>query len=109
MELTNKTNALKNLLVGVYFDYLNAEFDKIDNDEEPDFNYKKTRENVKSNFCVFDWYSAVLDSNKMEPNIETGCGNELDILTDIIKDLIAVKWEWKIRVKLILFGILIFQ
>ena len=29
----------------------------------------------------------------MEPNIETGCRDELDDLTDIIKDLLAVKWR----------------
>jgi len=42
----------------------------------------------------------------MDPNIETGCGDELDDLTDIIKDLLAVKW--RILVKTMHFGILIF-
>ncbi|MDC9722038.1 MAG: DUF5063 domain-containing protein [Urechidicola sp.] len=95
VELANKTNVLKKLLVGIYSKYLNVEFefDETDYDEEPDFDYKKIRENVKSNFSDFDWYSTVLDSNKMEPNIETGCGDELDDLTDIIKDLLAVKWR----------------
>ena len=29
----------------------------------------------------------------MEPNIEIGIGDELDDLTDIIKDLLEVKWR----------------
>lgn len=95
VELTDKTDVLKKLLVGIYSEYLNTEFefDDADYDEEPEFDYKKIRENVKSNFNDFDWYSIVLDSNKMEPNIETGCGDELDDLTDIIKDLLSVKWR----------------
>jgi len=95
VELTDKIDVLKKLLVGIYSEYLNVkfEFDETNYDEEPDFDYKEIREIVKSNFPNFDWYSIVLDSNKMEPNIETGCGDELDDLTDIIKDLLAVKWR----------------
>lgn len=29
----------------------------------------------------------------MEPNIGTAIGDELDDLTDIVKDLLAVKWR----------------
>ena len=95
VESSDNTELLKKLLVGIYAEYLNAEFefDETEYNEEPEFNYKKIREIVKSNFPDFDWYSMVLDSNKMEPNIETGCGDELDDLTDIIKDLLAVKWR----------------
>ena len=97
VKLSNKVDVLKKLLVGIYSEYLNVEFefDEKDYDEEPDFDYEEIREIVKSNFPDFDWYSMVLDSNKMEPNIETGCGDELDDLTDIIKDLLAVKWRMK--------------
>ena len=35
----------------------------------------------------------VLDSNKMEPDVEIGIGDEIDDLIDIIKDLLAVKWR----------------
>jgi len=35
----------------------------------------------------------VLDLNKMEPNVEIGIGDALDDLTDIIKDLLVVKWK----------------
>lgn len=95
VELTDKTDVLKKLLVGIYSEFLKVEFefDETDYDEEPDFDYKEIKKNVKSNFPDFGWYSSVLDSNRMEPNIEIGIGDELDDLTDIIKDLLAVKWR----------------
>ena len=89
VELTDKTDVLKKLLVGIYSEYLNVEFEF----DETDFDYNEIKQNVKSNFPDFDWYSMVLDSNKMEPSIEIGIGDELDDLTDIIKDLLAVKWR----------------
>lgn len=95
VELNNKTEVLKKLLVGIYSEYLNLEieFDETDYEEEPDFNSNEIKENVKSNFPDFDWYSMVLDSNKMEPNIDIGIGDELDDLAEIIKDLLEVKWR----------------
>ncbi len=95
VELTDKTDALKKLLVGIYSEFLTVEFefDKTDYEDEPDFDYKRILENVKANFPDFRWYSSVLDSNKMEPNMEIAIGDELDDLTDIIKDLLAVKWR----------------
>jgi hypothetical protein len=95
VELTDKTDVLKKLLVGIYSEFLNVEFkfDETDFEQEPDFNYNEIKENVKSNFPDFDWYSMVLDLNKMEPNIEIGIGDALDDLTDIIKDMLVVKWK----------------
>ncbi|CAM1374676.1 DUF5063 domain-containing protein [Tenacibaculum xiamenense] len=95
VELTDKINFLKKLLVGVYSEFLDLvfEFDRMDYNEEPNFDYNEIRRNIKSNFPDFDLYSMVLDSNKMEPNIEIVCGDELDDLTDIVKDLLAVKWR----------------
>lgn len=95
VELTDKADVLKKLLVGIYSEYLKTEFefDETDYEDEPDFDYKEILENVKTNFPDFGWYSSVLDSNKMEPNVEIGIGDELDDLTDIIKDLLVVKWK----------------
>ena len=95
VELTDKIEVLKKLLVGIYSEFLNVEFefDETDYKEEPRFNSNEINQNVKSNFPDFDWYSMVLDSNKMEPNIEIGIGDELDDLVDIIKDLLEVKWR----------------
>ncbi len=95
VELTDKTDVLKKLLVGIYSEFLNMEFefDETDYEEEPDFDYNEIKENVKSNFPSFGWYSMVLDLNKMQPDVEIGIGDALDDLTDIIKDLLVVKWK----------------
>ncbi len=95
VELTDKTDVLKKLLVGLYSEFLKAEFgfDETDYDEEPDYNYSEIKENVKSNFPDFGWYSMVLDINKVEPNVKIGIGDALDDLTDIIKDMLVVKWK----------------
>ena len=95
VDLIDKIDVLKKLLVGIYSEFLNLEFefDETDYNEEPDFDYNEIKKNVKSNFPDFDWYSMVLDSNKMGPDIEIGIGDEIDDLIDIIKDLLAVKWR----------------
>ncbi|WP_283635792.1 DUF5063 domain-containing protein [Aquaticitalea lipolytica] len=95
VDLIDKIDVLKKLLVGIYSEFLNLEFefDETDYNEEPDFDYNEIKKNVKSNFPDFDWYSMVLDSNKMEPDVEIGIGDEIDDLIDIIKDLLAVKWR----------------
>ncbi|TXE13815.1 DUF5063 domain-containing protein [Seonamhaeicola algicola] len=95
VELTDKTDVLKKLLVGIYSEYLNVEFelDETDYDDSPEFNYNEIKENVKSNFTDLDWYSTVLDLNKMEPYVEIGIGDSIDDLSDIIKDLLVVKWK----------------
>lgn len=95
VEMTDKIGVLKKLLVGIYseFQKVKFKFDETDYDEEPDFDYKEILENVKSNFPDFGWYSMVMDLNKMEPNVEIGIGDALDDLTDIIKNLLAVKWK----------------
>ncbi len=93
--ISDKTDVLKKLLVEIYSEYLNLEleFDNKEYKEEPEFDYAEIRQNVKTNFPEFDWYSMVLDLNEMKPNVEIGTGDALDDLNDIIKDLLAVKWK----------------
>ena len=95
VELTDKIETLKKLLIELYSEFLKVEFefDEKEYDKEPNFDYNEIKENVKSNFPDFGWYSMVLDLNKMEPNVEIGIGDALDDLTDIIKDLLVVKWK----------------
>ena len=80
VEIIDKNKVLKKLLVEIYLEFLNVEFQSNNKNykEKPDFDYKEVLKNVKSNFPNFGWYSSVLDSNKMEPNIEIGIGDELD-------------------------------
>lgn len=95
VDTTDKVKTLKKLLVEIYAEYLNIEpdFDKENYGEEPNFEYDAVRENVKLNFPDFDWYSTILDQNKMVPDVEVGIGDAVDDLTDIIKDLLVVKWR----------------
>ncbi len=93
--LEDKTEILKKQLVGLYSEFMNTkfEFDQTDYDDEPNFDYKQILKNVKSNFPSFGWYSTIIDITQVEPNVKTGIGDALDDLTDIIKDLLAVKWR----------------
>jgi hypothetical protein len=96
VELTDKPDYLKKLLVGVYYEFLNVtpEFDETDYDE-PDFDYKEIRKNVESNFPNFGWYGTILDIHRIAQESELATGDAIDDLTDIIKDLLAVKWRFE--------------
>lgn len=95
VDTADKVKTLKKLLVEIYAEYLNVEvdFDKESYEEEPNFEYNAVRKNVKSNFPDFDWYSIILDQNKMIPDIEVAIGDAIDDLTDIIKDMLVIKWR----------------
>ena len=56
VDLIDKIDVLKKLLVGIYSEFLNLEFefDETDYNEEPDFDYNEIKKNVKSNFPDFD-------------------------------------------------------
>jgi hypothetical protein len=97
VELNDKTHVLKKLLVEIYSEFLNveSEFDETDYDEEPDFDYKEIREKVESNFPEFGWYGTILDINKIAQESELAIGDAIDDLTDIIKDLLVVKWRFE--------------
>ena len=92
----DKVQDLKKLLIGIYTEFLNvkSEFDETDYEEEPEFDYKEIRQNVESNFPDFGWYGCIMDSTIIVPEVkDIGTGDAIDDLTDIIKDLLAVKWN----------------
>ena len=97
VELTDKTDVLKKLLVEIYSEFLNAEseFDETDYEEEPDFDYKEIREKVKSNFPELGCYGTILDINKIAQESELAIGDAIDDLSNIIKDLLVVKWRFE--------------
>ena len=50
----------------------------------------------ESNFPDFGYYGCILDSSIIVPEKEDiGTGDAIDDLTDIIKDLLVVKWKIK--------------
>ncbi|MEL7002891.1 MAG: DUF5063 domain-containing protein [Bacteroidota bacterium] len=96
VDSKEKTNVLKKLLVRVYAEFVNIkpEFDETDYDSPPNYDYNEIRKNVEVNFPKFDWYGTVLDINKIEPEAKIVIGDAIDDLTDIIKDLLEVKWRF---------------
>ena len=98
VSVPNKIGELRMLLVEIYSEFLNikSQFDNMDYDEEPQFDYEKIRQNVVSNFPNFGWYGTVLDINNIYAQEEgLGIGDALDDLTDIIIDLLEVKWRFE--------------
>ena len=97
LAIQNKVDVLKVSLVKMYLIYLELEprGDEKIYPDVPDMDYKGIRQNVQSNFPDFGWYSIVLDSNKLELEAEIATGDEIDDLSDIILDLLKVKWRFK--------------
>ena len=97
VELTYNIDVLKKLLVGIYSEFLNteSEFDETDYTEGPDFDYKEIRKNVESNFPDFGWYGTIMDITEIAQESELAIGDAVDDLTDIIGDLIDVKWRFE--------------
>ncbi|MDT0557229.1 DUF5063 domain-containing protein [Ichthyenterobacterium sp. W332] len=96
VESENKTDEIQKLLVGIYSEYLNlsAEFDDSDFDEEPNFDYESIKKNVEANFPEFGWYHSVWESHKIISDADLVTEDSIDDLTDIIKDLLEVKWRF---------------
>jgi hypothetical protein len=94
VQSDNKELEIQQLLVGIYSEYLNleAEFDDEDIEEEPSFDYDSIKKNVEENFPDFGWYHSIRESHKIMPDADLVAGDAIDDLTDIIKDLLAVKW-----------------
>ena len=90
----NKTDEIQKLLVEIYSIYLNlnAKFEDADFDEEPNFNYESIKKNVEANFPEFGWYHSVWNCHKIISDADLLTEDSIDDITDIIKDLLEVKW-----------------
>jgi hypothetical protein len=90
----DKEKSLAKSLVKIYNLYFEIEYE-FDETDYPDFDnekYQNIRQNVESNFKDFGFYKMVLEINDMV-NDEIGIGDAVDDLSDIIKDLLEVKWR----------------
>lgn len=94
---------LKKYLSGIYNIYLNieADFDEKDYKESFDFNYKEIRKNVELNFpslgfyiCVSDIHELKYEKGSSQPIVNSVVGDSIDDITDIIKDMLEVKWRF---------------
>ncbi len=90
-----KERLLEKSLVKIYNLYLDIEYEFDEKDYE-DFDkqkYLNVRQNVESNFPDFGFYKVVLDIEDLANNDENGLGDAIDDLTDIILDLLEIKWR----------------
>ena len=95
LTLTEKDKLLERNLVKVYDLYFNIEY-KFDEADFPDFDKKQfpdIRQNVESNFKDFGLYKTVLDINDLDNLEDAAIGDAIDDLSDIIIDLLEVKWR----------------
>lgn len=96
LALDNKERLLEKALVKIYslsFEII-YEFDEA---KYPDYveiiTCADIRQNVISNFKDYGFYKSVIDSSNLD-NLESNViGDAIDDLTDIISDLLEVKWR----------------
>jgi len=93
--IENKESNLEEDLVKIYSLYFQIKFEPDDTDY-PDYNranYSDIRQTVCSNFPDYGLYKTYLDINDVKNTGDTAIGDAIDDLTDIIKDLLEIKWR----------------
>jgi len=96
-ESENKVNELKKLLVEIYSEYLNVEsdFEQKDLEDEPEFDFKEIIRNVETNFPKFGLYHSFFDTHNTIPDGGLVKGDAINDLSDIIIDMLIVKWRFE--------------
>lgn len=95
LTVTDKEKLLERHLVRIYDLYFDIEY-KFDETHFPDFNKSQLpniRQNVASNFKDFGFYKTILDINDIDNLEDIAIGDAIDDLTDIITDLLEIKWR----------------
>ena len=95
LTTTDKEKELEKNLVKIYSLYFDIEF-KFDETDYPDLDkteYTDIRQNVTSNFKDFGFYKTVSDIEDIDNLNDNTIGDALDDLTDIIRDLLEIKWR----------------
>lgn len=97
VKIDNKIDILKKTLLGIYYEYtkMTSIYDKSEYDDEPNFDYKMIRKNVEQNFPELGLYYSIFDSHKLDSDADVVTEDAIDDLTDIIKDLLAIKWRFE--------------
>ena len=94
VETDNEKLLERNLvkIYNLYFD-IEFEFDKTDFQDFDKSKLPNIRENVESNFKDFGFYKTVIDINDLDNLKENSMSDAVDDLTDIILDLLEIKWR----------------
>lgn len=95
LEHTDKEKDLEKNLVALYKKYFEIKFifDEKDYADFDDLGLKNIRENVSSNFPSFGFYHNLAELHKLENKADLVVGDAVDDLTDIILDLLEIKWR----------------
>ena len=95
LSLPDKEKVLERNLVKIYNLYFDINY-QFDDRDYPDFDKSRLpdiRHNVSTNFSDFGYYKTVLDFDDIDNLKECGIGDAIDDLTDIIIDLLEIKWR----------------
>jgi hypothetical protein len=76
------------LYFDVEYEFDEGEYSELDKSQLPNI-----RQNVESNFKDFGLYKTILDIDDIENSNENAIGDAIDDLTDIIMDLLEIKWR----------------
>ncbi|MBI1305758.1 MAG: DUF5063 domain-containing protein [Bacteroidetes bacterium] len=90
-----RNKLLEKSLVKIYNLYFDIEY-TFDETDFADFDKQKLpeiRPNVESNFPDFGLYKTVIDYTDLDNKAGHGIGDAIDDLTDIIIDLLEIKWR----------------
>lgn len=95
VQVANRNGYLEQCLVNIYRIYVNTPY-HFDGKEYPEFDsaiLHNTRQNVAANFSDFGFYKTILDINDFTNMEDIATGDAIDDLSDIINDLLEVKWR----------------
>lgn len=95
LNIPDRTKLLEKNLIKIYSLYFNIQYE-YDDKEYPDFDknqFPNIIQNIQCNFKEFGVYKTVLDINDIDNNTDIGLGNAIDDLSDIILDLLEIKWR----------------
>ena len=95
LNIEDKEVDLEKNLVKIYSKYFEIDYEYDDKDY-PDFKKVKLPniiENVKYNFPNFGFYHKVLNVHELNKDAENAVGDAIDDLSDIIFDLLEIKWR----------------
>ncbi|NRR91791.1 DUF5063 domain-containing protein [Winogradskyella undariae] len=97
VQSANKELEIQQLLIGIYSEYLNldVEFDDEDFEGDPTFDYDSIKKNIEANFPDIGWYHSVFESHLIIPDAYLVTGDAIDDLSDIIKDMLEIKWQFE--------------
>ena len=93
--IPDKERLLEKDLIKIYafFFDISYKFDETDYPEYTGITLADIRKNVETNFKDYGFYRTVLDINDLDNIEDLAIGDAIDDLTEIIADLLEVKWR----------------